>query len=78
MSFLRLKSIELGYTLPKAALQKKHAKNFRIFVSGNNLFFLTKYKGVDPEHSASGYAPAYDDSQTPRSRSVTFSLNVQF
>ncbi len=51
MSFLRLKSIELGYTLPKAALQKMHAKNFRIFVSGNNLFYFSQFKLWDPELS---------------------------
>lgn len=49
MSFLRLKSIELGYTLPKSALQKMHAKNFRIFVSGNNLFYFSSFKLWDPE-----------------------------
>ena len=76
--FLRLQYVQLSYSFDAKNLRRYGIKGLNFYVSGNNLFFLTKYKGVDPEHSASGYAPAYDDSQTPRSRSVTFSLNVQF
>ncbi len=49
MSFLRLKTIEVGYSLPKKALDKMHAKKFRISLSGNNLFCFSSFKLWDPE-----------------------------
>ena len=72
MSFLRLKSIELGYTLPKAALQKMHAKNFRIFVSGNNLFYFSDFKLWDPELDTT------NGLRYPSMRSVLFGINIKF
>lgn len=76
--FIRLQYVQLSYSFDAKKLRKLGIKGLNFYVSANNLFFLTKYKGVDPEHSASGYFPAYDSAKTPRSRSVTFSLNVQF
>lgn len=50
-AYTRLSNIELGYTLPKTFLDKiKVANAFRIYISGSNLFVLTKWKGVDPEN----------------------------
>ena len=78
--FIRLQYMQLSYTFDKSFLKRLglglSALSFSC--SANNLFFLTKYKGVDPEHAASGYSPAFDKSQTPRSRSITFSLNFSF
>lgn len=76
--FIRLQYVQLSYSFDAKNLKRLGVKGMNFYVSANNLFFLTKYKGVDPEHSASGYSPAFDNSQTPRSRSVTFCLNVQF
>ena len=78
--FIRLQYMQLSYSFDPAMIKRWNMglKNLSFYVSANNLFFLTKYKGVDPEHSASGYSPAFDTSKTPRSRSVTFALNFSF
>ncbi len=76
--FIRLQYVQISYSFDTKKLQRYGIRGLSFYASGNNLFFLTKYKGVDPEHSASGYSPASDSSQTPRSRSFTVSLNVQF
>nr|WP_321408398.1 TonB-dependent receptor [uncultured Carboxylicivirga sp.] len=49
MSFLRCKLIELGYTLPKSLTNKVGINSTRLYVSGNNLFYLSKFKLWDPE-----------------------------
>jgi hypothetical protein len=78
--FIRLQYMQLTYDFNPAFLKRlgMGLRNLSFACSANNLFFFTKYKGVDPEHSASGYSPAFDGSQTPRSRSITFSLNFSF
>ncbi len=76
--FLRFQYFQLSYSVAPEKLKKIGMSSLRIAASGNNLIFWTKYSGVDPEHSASGYSPAIDSSQTPRSRSFTFSLNFGF
>lgn len=48
-SFLRLKSLQIGYTIPSENLKKYGISKFRIYVLGNNLFTITKYDGLDPE-----------------------------
>jgi len=52
-SYLRLKSLQIGYTIPSAALKNYGISKFRIFILGNNLFTITKYTGLDPELQAS-------------------------
>jgi TonB-linked SusC/RagA family outer membrane protein len=52
-SFLRLKSLQVGYTIPSALLKSYGISKFRIFVLGNNLFTITKYQGLDPELQSS-------------------------
>ena len=49
MRFLRLKTLELGYTLPKMITEKIHSKSVRFYVSGNNLFCFSPFKLWDPE-----------------------------
>ncbi|MDR0394125.1 MAG: TonB-dependent receptor [Tannerella sp.] len=49
MAYLRLKNLQLGYTLPKRWLSKLHVDHFRIYGTGENLLTLTKYRGIDPE-----------------------------
>lgn len=48
-SYLRMKTIQLGYNLPQSFASKIHVKNLRIWLGGTNIFTITKYKGVDPE-----------------------------
>lgn len=53
-SFLRLKSVEIGYTLPKRFLEKIHTSNFRLYVSGTNLLTFSKFKMWDVEMGGNG------------------------
>ncbi len=52
-SFLRLRSLNVGYTLPSSVAHRLHLDNLRLYVVGTNLWLLTKYTGLDPESSAS-------------------------
>jgi hypothetical protein len=76
--FMRFQYFQLSYGFKEKQLKKIGLSSLRIGASGNNLIFWTRYSGVDPEHSAYGFSPCYDDSQTPRSRSFTINLNVGF
>lgn len=69
--YLKCKNITLGYTLPKSVLRKIRFENIRVFVSGENLFTVTDYPGMDPEFSATNnyYASL---------RQWAFGLNVKF
>jgi TonB-dependent starch-binding outer membrane protein SusC len=53
-SFIRVKNITLGYTLPALLTQKAKMSRARVYVSANNLFTFTKYSGFDPEVNAFG------------------------
>ncbi len=72
-NYLRLKSIELGYTLPKNLLSSVGVKNLRIYINAYNLLTITGVKGVDPEKPANLYGYMY-----PLNRSYNFGLNVTF
>ncbi|WP_345948954.1 SusC/RagA family TonB-linked outer membrane protein [Mucilaginibacter sp. PAMB04274] len=48
-SFIRMKNISLSYVLPSTWISKVRAQNVRLFLQGQNLFTITKYKGFDPE-----------------------------
>jgi TonB-linked SusC/RagA family outer membrane protein len=48
-SYLKLKNLTIGYSLPKSWLSKWKISNLRIYVTGNNLFTVTKFTGLDPE-----------------------------
>ena len=54
-SYLRLKTLSIGYTIPMSTWSKGNLNNIRIYVSGQNLFTITKYTGYDPEVGA--YTP---------------------
>ena len=53
-SYLRLKTVTLSYNFPKKWLNKIHLSRLQAYVTGQNLFTLTKYKGYDPEVNAFG------------------------
>ncbi|MES2276156.1 MAG: TonB-dependent receptor [Bacteroidota bacterium] len=78
-SFVRLKTVSLGYNLSKTLASKLGVRSARLSLSAQNLFTLTKYTGPDPEVStASGnnLTPGFDFSPYPRTRVMTFGLNV--
>ncbi|RXK83898.1 SusC/RagA family TonB-linked outer membrane protein [Filimonas effusa] len=79
-SFLRLKTVSLGYTIPTKTLDKIHIKSCRVYVSAQNLITWTNYSGIDPEVSVFNnvLTPGFDYSAYPRPRLVTFGLNVNF
>ncbi|MCF0192301.1 MAG: SusC/RagA family TonB-linked outer membrane protein [Prevotella sp.] len=77
-SYLRMSYIQLSYALNKKQLKALGLNRISFHLSANNPLILTKYTGVDPDISASGYSPAQDHGQTPRARSYTFSLGIEF
>ena len=80
-SYLRLKTVTLSYSFPKRWLNKIHLSRLQAYVTGQNLFTLTKYKGYDPEVNAFGgdsVAQGVDYGTYPQSRAVIFGLNVEF
>ena len=80
-SFLRLNTITLGYTLPDSLMSKAGISKLRFYVTGNNVFVLTDYSGLDPEVSTrrrTPLTPGVDYSPFPRSRQVVFGLNLNF
>ncbi len=80
-SYLKLKSFTVGYTLPSEILRKLAVSRLRLYVSSQNLFTITKYKGLDPEIGAQGgYATqtGIDNGTYPSSRFYTVGLNVTF
>ena len=76
--YIRFQYVQLAYDFDAKKLKRYGLRSLRFSLSGNNLIFWSRYSGVDPEHSQSGYSPCFDSSQTPRSRSFTFSVNVGF
>lgn len=80
-SFLRLKNITLGYTLPHKWTRKFHASKLRVYATGQNLFCISGYSGYDPEvNSASSnpMTPGLDWGAYPKSRVFTFGIDLQF
>ena len=80
-SFLRLNTLSLGYTLPHKTLNALKIQNLRLYVTGYNVFCLTKYTGFDPEVSTrrqTTLTPGVDYSAYPKSRQITVGLNLSF
>ncbi len=80
-SFLRLSSATIGYTLPEKITMKARIQRLRFYVSGTNLFCLTKYSGYDPEvdtRRATPLTPGVDYSAYPKSIGFVVGLNLTF
>lgn len=78
-SFLRLNYLQLSYSFdPKFVKKAIGLSGLRFYASANNLFCLTKYTGVDPEIGYGSYGAATDNGQTPRSKSYTLGITVDF
>ena len=68
--YLKLRNLTIGYTLPKSISRKIYAENLRVYFSGENLWTITSFPGLDPEmRSGEGYATM---------RQLSFGLNVTF
>ena len=72
-SYLRLKNLQIGYTLPQHITQKFRCNRLRFYATASNLFTITKYKGYDPEVGG-----GVDYGNYPQSRTFTFGLNASF
>lgn len=90
-SYIRLQTLSLGYTLPKAWLSRAKIDNARFYFTANNLFTITGYSGLDPEVNVtptgrSGYfgdlrvfpTPNMDNGAYPRARTFTIGTNITF
>lgn len=79
-SFLRLKTVSLGYNFESEFTKKLRLKSMRFYVSGQNLITWTKYTGSDPEVNSYGSAltSGFDFSSYPRARTIVFGTNVSF
>jgi hypothetical protein len=80
-SYLKLKNITVGYSLPASLVKKATLTRVRIYVSSQNLFTITHYSGLDPEIGVQGGNPTQNGVDTgtyPSSRFFTVGLNVTF
>lgn len=78
-SFLRLKNLTFGYTLPQKFTRKIYVSKLRLYFSAQNLFVVTGYSGYDPEvsvASSSPTTPALDWGAYPKSRVFTFGIDL--
>lgn len=75
-AFFRIRTLQLGYTLPKNLIAKAKMTNARVYVSGNNLLTFTKYSGFDPE--IGGGSSGVDRGVYPQARSYMVGLSVNF
>jgi TonB-linked SusC/RagA family outer membrane protein len=74
--YVRLKTVQIGYTLPSTAISKIGAQKLRLYVTGENLATLTNYTGYDPE--IGGNVLGIDRGYYPQARSFMFGVNLQF
>ena len=78
-SYLRLKSLQLGYTLPQSILERIKIKSVRIYAQANNLFTITGYSGLDPEISYGNVMDmGIDGGAWPTSKIYMFGLDIDF
>ncbi|OQP66295.1 SusC/RagA family protein [Niastella vici] len=75
-SYARVKNVTLGYTLPGKLTSKAKINSLRLYVTGNNLITITKYKGLDPEVGMSN--GGIDTGRYPQARSIFAGVNVNF
>jgi len=75
-SFLRLKTLQLSYTLPKELSKKISIASCQVYVQGSNLVTFTKYKGLDPEINSSGVNLGIDAGQWPTARQIVFGIKL--
>jgi TonB-linked SusC/RagA family outer membrane protein len=79
-SYIRLKTVALGYQFGSSLLKTIKVKSLRAYLSAQNIFTLTNYTGPDPEVSVKNAAltPGFDYSAYPRASTLTFGLNATF
>ena len=78
-NYLKVKQLQLGYTLPKELVSKAKMSNLRLYASVENAFTFTNYPGVDPEVGATQVnSLGIDRGMYPYTRTFLFGVNVSF
>jgi TonB-linked SusC/RagA family outer membrane protein len=77
-SFLRLNYSQVSYSVPQKVIKKWGLTQLSLYISANNLFCLTKYSGADPEVGYGQFGIVTDGAKTPRAKSFTGGVTVQF
>jgi hypothetical protein len=80
-SYVRLKTLQLGYNFPKALLSKIKVDKMRLYVQAQNLFTATKFSGLDPDGSIGGTADTsvgIVNNVNPTPRQIMFGVNLGF
>ncbi|MFV0539527.1 MAG: SusC/RagA family TonB-linked outer membrane protein [Dysgonomonas sp.] len=77
-SYLRLKNLQLGYTIPSSLTRKLLVSSLRIYGAAENLLTFTKYHGFDPEISSGGTSLGIDRGVYPQSKTFTVGVNLTF
>ena len=77
-SYLRVKLLTLGYTLPQSVLTTLHSQRIRVYVSAQNLATITKYTGFDPELGNQGNSLGVDRGIYPQARVFLAGINIGF
>lgn len=82
-SFIRLRSVTLGYTIPSSVTQKLKISSLRFYTNATNLLTWTKYSGPDPEVNTAADLPnasvqGLDFANPPQPRTIIFGLNLTF
>ena len=78
-SYLRLKNLQLGYTLPATISQRVSISKLRLYVAGENLLTFTGYDGFDPELASGNYFTiGVDKGIYPQARTISFGANITF
>jgi len=78
-SFIRLKTLQIGYTFAKPVMSRPNVDNLRVFVSSNNLYTLTRYPGYDPEIGSNDpLRMGIDGGGYPVPRSFTAGISLKF
>ena len=74
--YFRIKTLQIGYSLPSDVLSKYGISKLRIFYTGENLFTFTKYSGFDPE--IGGGIFGIDRGYYPQAKTNQIGINIQF
>ena len=77
-SFLRLNYTQLSYSFPTKTIKKWGLTQLSFHISAQNVFCITKYSGADPEVGYGGYGIVMDRAQTPKAKSITGGITIQF
>ena len=78
-SYVRLRNVEVGYTFQKSLLSKVNLRNTRLYVSGQNLFTVTKYSGLDPDVTGANIQErGVDNGHWPSPRVISVGITGDF